>query len=1366
MTHESSNSPHDSTAHERVRAVFFEVCDLPPAQRDAAIDQACGGDAALRAAVQKLLRRDGPERDLLADDAIESGAAFDPMNADADADADGNGNGIATTDASGARLAPSPRGARLPAEIGGYRILRRIGAGGMGTVYEAEQRDPRRIVALKTLQRWAASTSLIRRFRHETQVLGALQHPGIAQIFEARVHDPGDGGPAVPFFVMELVRGKPVTAFIRDAQLPVAERLRLFVRICAAVAYAHQHGVIHRDLKPDNILVDEQGNPKILDFGIAKSTRPDTHDKHDQLVTTLHTDVGQLVGTLPYMSPEQVGGDTALVDSRSDVYALGVVLYEMLTDRLPYEVRDRTLPEAVRVIREESHTRLSAVDRVFRGDLETILAKALEKDADRRYQSVPQLSQDVQRFLDHEPISARPPSTFYQLSKFARRNKALVGGVVGVIAALTLGVIGTTKFALDAAAREREQRWSSYLARIDAAAAALARHDVPSARRHLDEAPPEHRGWEWGHLERNLQQWAIEIDCGAALVGGASFLHGDDRVVAALADDRVCCWDVASGRTLLSLPVDGGIWRMADAPAGSLVAIATKRGDVVVIDMDSGLEADRWSVVDDSRPALEGATDKTSGLSSPEAINDLAISPDGAMVVLGTSTAVIAWSRRDRHEHRIAWQQDVTQQPRSPNGFHNVTISADGSVVAAAERLMQNRVRIWTWELSSGIARPPHRSNDAGPAVALRPGGRELAVGSTVRDVMILDTSAVSGPRALTGHTSAVRGVAYSPDGRRLASQARDSTIRVRSADDGRTLQVMYAPDGEARSAAPPHIDDSRLSFSADGSRLVSHVPGEAARILVWDVPDEPSLVLRGHTSYVYAAAFSPDGAMLASSTFGDGTLRLWDPLSGAALAVLGRLARATELRFADQGERVQVGRLGDREWDTATGAMTKKPNVERRPRVAPEANAESGPGFEADGTSSSETRSPAPQWNAFAADPTGRLEARFLRDRAPRSPAASIVQLHALDAAGAPPGAPPDATSRAASHDLVHDSRVSSAAFSPDGALLAVGCDNGEIVIWNVARRSREATLHRHAERVYAVAFSPDGRRLASGGNDNSLRLWDTATWDQVLERHEHESYIYAIAFSPDGTQIATASGDSTLRVWDSIDKPRRLAQVRAAAAMRDELRPRVAAMLAAARDTRTGPARPGETEADDVAGAARGSVARRRPSTGGARGARVGAAVASASNEPNQASQANQANPMIHSSPRSRRTAPLSEPPRLSIRPSRFPSTTQSRRRSTSRATIVPRSSASSIATTTTADARPTPTRRSARPRAGWSRTCPAMASPASRWSPRTATRFPSMRWSTRTSRRRRHASTSSRRSSARSTSRSSSSSPTSRR
>ena len=319
----------------------------------------------------------------------------------------------------------------IPKEIGRYKVRRTIGSGGMGTVYEAIQENPRRKVAIKVMRSGVTSRSAMRRFEYESQILGRLSHPCIAQVYEAGTFDDGTGG--VPYFAMEYIIGaKTILEFANIKDLNVNEILVLFEKVCDAVHHGHLKGIIHRDLKPDNILVDSSGNPKIIDFGVARST------DSDMVVTTLQTNVGQLIGTVQYMSPEQCEADPDLIDARSDVYSLGVILYELLTGQAPYNLSSIPIYEATRLIREQQPTKMTTIAEGVQGDLETIVSKSMDKDRDRRYQSSSELGQDIARFLENEPIHARRASMVYQLKMFARRNKAVVATVCTIAVALVL----------------------------------------------------------------------------------------------------------------------------------------------------------------------------------------------------------------------------------------------------------------------------------------------------------------------------------------------------------------------------------------------------------------------------------------------------------------------------------------------------------------------------------------------------------------------------------------------------------------------------------------------------------------------------------------------------------------------------------------------------------------------------------------------------------------------------------------------------------------------------------------------------------------------------------------------------------------
>ena len=408
---------------QKARNICDAVLDRAPDERGALLDELCGPDADLRRDVEVMIA------DACSEDSVAAATSPTPAT-------------VRLPNVSAAALESA---IWQPEAIGGFRIVRIVGEGGMGVVYEARQQEPSRTVALKVIRPGLASREVLRRFRQEAHALGRLQHPGIAQIYETGTAE-SPVGPQ-PYLAMEFIRGQSLRAYIEQHRPSVHARLELVARIADAVHHAHQRGLIHRDLKPSNILIDDTGQPKVLDFGVARLTDSDVH-------VTQHTDLGQLVGTLAYMSPEQVLADPLELDTRSDVYALGVILYELLAGRLPYTVSSQ-IHEAVRTIQQEEPQRLSSISRLYRGDLETIAAKALEKDKTRRYGSAAALAGDIRRYLQNEPISARPASATYQLRKFARRHRAIVTAVAAVVVALAAGIVATAREAIRARQAER-----------------------------------------------------------------------------------------------------------------------------------------------------------------------------------------------------------------------------------------------------------------------------------------------------------------------------------------------------------------------------------------------------------------------------------------------------------------------------------------------------------------------------------------------------------------------------------------------------------------------------------------------------------------------------------------------------------------------------------------------------------------------------------------------------------------------------------------------------------------------------------------------------------------------------------------------
>ncbi len=425
----------------RIEDLFNDAAELPAEEQTRFLDEHCAGDDDIRREVLALLEA---ER--------SSPAGF--LTPTPDAYRKSPNDSFDPTD--------------IPESIGEYRVVRCLGRGGMGIVYEAEQSNPKRRVAIKVVRAGLHGKQALRRFEHETHVLGKLQHPGIAHIYGAGTA--AIEGVESPYFVMEYIDGRTLDQFTQLHRMDIRSRLELIARVCDAVQYAHQKGVIHRDLKPANILVveptpatghetaptDTIGQPKVLDFGVARLNDDDASPD------TLQTQAGQIVGTLAYMSPEQVSGSGRDLDTRCDVYALGVIAFQTLTGELPLDLGGRSIPDITIAIRDVLPKSAGALAPALRGDVETILAKALEKDRDRRYASAAELAADIRRYLRDEPIIARPPTAMYHLRKFAKRNKGLVAAAAVAVLALAGGFIGVTLALIEAqnqrdAAKEAEK---------------------------------------------------------------------------------------------------------------------------------------------------------------------------------------------------------------------------------------------------------------------------------------------------------------------------------------------------------------------------------------------------------------------------------------------------------------------------------------------------------------------------------------------------------------------------------------------------------------------------------------------------------------------------------------------------------------------------------------------------------------------------------------------------------------------------------------------------------------------------------------------------------------------------------------------
>ena len=1075
-----------------------------------------------------------------------------------------------SSDATGSLGGTSSPGHVTPHErLGDYRILREVGRGGMGVVYEAEQESLGRRVALKVLAGpRRLDPMLLVRFHREAKAAGRLHHTNIVPVFGVGEHE------GVHYYVMQFIRGlgldevleevkrlrgvgaeaeadarstsrgvptaagvarslvsgrfpptglpepssdsdayPPPPVTLRDGaespsvRLPGPSELsaatdsarqyalsvaRIGAQVAEALEYAHGQGILHRDVKPSNLLLDPHGTVWVTDFGLAKVAA-------DGDLT--HT--GDIVGTIRYMAPERFQGKC---DARSDVYALGLTLYELLARRPAFDEAERNT--LIRQVTQAEPPRMRRLDPTIPRDLETVVHKAIERDPAHRYATAAALADDLQRFLDDRPIAARRVRVGERLVRWGRRNP-VVAGLSGLMILTLVGVaVGATVTAIRIAKSRDDLEVALYRNRIALADRELEANSLGRALELLDQCPPRLRDWEHWHLARQCRTDARRVLIGHKKDVSIVEFSSDGRFLASASlDGTVKVWDATSGTLIRTLPHALPVMCVAFSPDGRLLASASGHaqsggaGAVTLWDSRSWKEVAHfdhtgpvWSVAfsHDGSLVASAGEDMVIRLWDPETrkpvssllghgsiVTSLAFGRDGRLASGSYDTTVRIWDPTTRRVIRVLKGHE--------DPIFSVAFDPEGRLLASAG--YDNKVTIW--DTTAGVEDRPHRSfrTNGDCKVAFSPDGRRLAVGGLWGDntVQLFDPATGQKVLDLRGHPARTTGVAFAPTGRRLAAGSDDGAVILWDAD-----RWIPVPGQEPVTLAGHRGEIFSVAYSPDGRYVATAGWDKTARI--WDAATGKEVVpFRGHNRVVFSVAFHPGGKWVASSSLMPardemGEVRFWDPTTG----------EVSPLTIHDPAEMFRVAFSPDGEFlvtagATSTATIWKFPTGERIRTLPGHSGNIWDVAFSLDGTRlATASRDGTIKLWEFA---TGRCLHTFV----------------------VPSGS----------------SSFSRVAYSRNGLLAVVGGD-GAVTIWDDASDKVVHSLRGPTEAFFSVTFSPDGRFLAGAYKDRTVRLWDVSAERELHKFRGHTDLIIDLAFSPDGTRLVSGGWDGTAKIWD----------------------------------------------------------------------------------------------------------------------------------------------------------------------------------------------------------------------------------------